>query len=270
MQLGAVGGADAGQALALEDAGEDLASRPQLGARLRAQGGGEGAGQGAGVDRRLLGRVDAAVGRRGEAGLELAAGAGGEPLGLELERALQLVDAVQLRRLVAVEGYVEGAGPGVPGRLAAGGLELGDELGVEPRRGEGQLQQLRLAEGELADRRQHPGGDVGRPRRRFGPLQDEDPRPALGGPPGAGEADHSATYEYRVETSPIGHSHCLRRHYPDQVQTVGGLDATLSALSGSRYPKATPLPRCGRDRAPERGVSEESRHMWRGNSDTPS
>jgi hypothetical protein len=27
---------------------------------------------------------------------------------------------------------------------------------------------------------------------------------------------------------------CLRRHYPDQVQTVGGLVATLSASLGSR------------------------------------
>ena len=39
-------------------------------------------------------------------------------------------------------------------------------------------------------------------------------------------------------------SHCLRRHYPDQVQTVGGLDATLSALADSRYSSdATPYRR---------------------------
>ena len=44
-----------------------------------------------------------------QARLELAAAARRQPLGLEPERALQVVDAAQLRRLVAVEGDVEGA-----------------------------------------------------------------------------------------------------------------------------------------------------------------
>ena len=44
-----------------------------------------------------------------QARLQLAAAARRQPLRLEPQRALQVVDAAQLRRLVAVEGDVEGA-----------------------------------------------------------------------------------------------------------------------------------------------------------------
>ena len=111
------------------------------------------------------------------------------------------MDAAQLRRLVAVEGDVQRALAQVPGRAAGLGLELGDEAGVQPRRLQRQRQQLRLAEGQLADRRQHPGGDVGRPRRRPRALQHRDLRAAPRRAPGASQADHSTAYEYRVETS---------------------------------------------------------------------
>ena len=46
-------------------------------------------------------------------------------------------------------------------------------------------------------------------------------------------ADRPAAHDNHIETL-LAQSLCLRRHYPDQVHTVGGLDATLSALSGSR------------------------------------
>ena len=74
-------------------------------------------------------------------------------------------------------------------------------------------------------------------------------RPALGGAPGAGEADRAgADDDQRPRLRGLA-SACasrspgaarrppsLRRHYPDQVQTVGGRVAALSALgSGSRY-----------------------------------
>ena len=87
------------------------------------------------VDRRLAGRVDAAVEGRGEARLELAAAARRQPLGLEAERALQVVDAAQLGGLVAVEGDVERAAALVPGARRRRRLELGDEPGrARPRR----------------------------------------------------------------------------------------------------------------------------------------
>ena len=66
-------------------------------------------GQRPGVDRALARRVHAAGERRGQARLELAAAARRQPLGGEAERALQVVDAAQLRRLVAVERDVQGA-----------------------------------------------------------------------------------------------------------------------------------------------------------------
>ena len=76
------------------------------------------------------------------------------------------MDAAQLLGLVAVERDVQGAADLIAGRHPARLLELGDEARVELGGDEGQLEQVGLAEGELADRRQHPGGDPGRPGRR--------------------------------------------------------------------------------------------------------
>ena len=115
-----------------------------------------------------------------QAGLQLAAAARRQPLGAEAERALQVVDAAQLRRLVAVEGDVQGAVARVAGAHPARRLQLGDEVRVELGRGERHPQQLGLAEGELADRRQHPGGDPGRAGRRLGALEHDDPGAAPG------------------------------------------------------------------------------------------
>jgi len=99
-----------------------------------------------------------------------------------------------------------------------------------------QLEQLRLAEGELADRGQHPGGYARRPGGWAGALDHGNTESAARRPPGAGEADDAASDDHRVITPIRGtaaHT-CLRRHYPDQVQTVGGLDAALSASAPKR------------------------------------
>ena len=60
--------------------------------------------------------------------------------------------------------------------------------------------------------------------------------------PGAGEADDPAADDDRVVTALLSLTLCLRRHYPDQVQTVGGLDShPLSPwLTGSRSLRCTP------------------------------
>ena len=144
------------------------------------------------VDRRLVGRVDAAVEGRGQAGLQLAAAARRQPLGAEAERALQVVHAAQLGRLVAVEGDVEGTVADVAAAEPARRLQLGDEVRVDLGGGDRHPQQLGLAEGELADRRQHPGGDAGSAGRRLGAVEHDDFGAVLGKPPGAAEADHSA------------------------------------------------------------------------------
>src|SRR6185436_6559793 len=87
-------------------------------------------GQAAGIDRALTGRVHAAVERRRQAGLQLPAAAWRQPFRAEPERALQLMDAAQLRRLVAVEGDVQGALARVVAAHVARRLELGDERRV--------------------------------------------------------------------------------------------------------------------------------------------
>ncbi len=153
----------------------------------------------------------------------------------------------------------------VAGALAARRLQLGDEPRVALGRGQGHLQQLRLAEGELADRGQHAGGDAGGAGRRLGPVEHRHPGPALRGAPGAAEADHPTANEYRVEIASLGQASCLRRHYPDQVQTVGGLGATLSAVA-SPTPWAPVHRRCYPS---SEGVSEFDRHIWGVSSDTP-
>ena len=70
------------------------------------------------------GRVDAAGHPGGEARLERAALAGGQPARLESEGALQLVKAFQLLGLVSVDGDVNRSRRAISGRPAGGVLEL--------------------------------------------------------------------------------------------------------------------------------------------------
>ena len=90
------------------------------------------------VDLALVARVDARRRpRSAKPGLELAALARAQPLRVEPERALQLVAAAQLLRLVAVERDVERAAAPVADGGARGLLELGGEVRIEraPTRG---------------------------------------------------------------------------------------------------------------------------------------
>ena len=104
--------------------------------------------------------------RRRQARLELAAGGRGEPLGVEAEAALQVVDPAQLGRLVAVERDVQRAGGLVAGRAPARLLELGDEGRVELGGDQGQLEQL--AARRRSARRPGPAS---RPRRGSRPPE---------------------------------------------------------------------------------------------------
>ena len=166
-----------------------------------------------------------------------------------LERALQVVDAAQLRRLVAVEGDVQRAAALVAGALPRRRLQLGDELRIErappPASAPAARARRRSARRPAPASRRRPGS-----RRAGGSPRSStaDPRPALRRAPGAGEADHATADDHHIETALLAQILCLRRHYPDQVQTVGGLDATLSARRGLPYrsdatpPPASPTP----------------------------
>src|ERR1044072_2021887 len=89
------------------------------------------------------------------------------------------------------EALVTGRHPGLR-------LELGDETGVDLGGGEGQLQQLGLAEAELADRRQHPGRDAGRSGRRLGSGGGPGWRARLRQAPSSGESDDPTSDDDRV------------------------------------------------------------------------
>jgi hypothetical protein len=168
--------------------------------------------------------------------------------------------AAQLRCLVAVEGDVQGAAAPVAGVDGGGSLELGDERRIAAGGLDGELDQSLLAERQLADGRQHPCGDARRPRRRRGAVDDRHPGAADCGAPGAALAHQARADDDRVvallslcsrHLSVAAAHGSLRRHYPDQVQTVGGAVAALSAR-GLRAPvhlDATP-PRAPEAHAP--------------------
>ena len=83
-------------------------------------------------------------------------------------------------------------------------LQLGDELRVQLRGGQRHLQQL--AARRRSARRPGPASRRRRGWRRPAarPARARHARPALGSAPGAGEADHPAANEYRVETALLG------------------------------------------------------------------
>ena len=148
---------------------------------------------------------------------------------------MKVVAATELGGLVAVERHVEGTDAAVAGGLAAFVGELGREVVPEPHRVQPELQQRLLAPRSLADGGQHPGGDSRRARgKSVGSLQDAHREPALGGAPGTGEADDAAAGNQHFVSFCHLRPPSLHRHYPDQVPTVGGAVAALSALVGSR------------------------------------
>ncbi len=183
------------------------------------------------IDDGLVGRMHAAVERRRQAGLELTATARRQPLGGEPKRALQVVDAAQLRCLVAVEGDVERTLASVARALPAGRLELGDESRVALGGRDGHAQQLGLAEGELPDRRQHAGGNAGGTGRRLGALEHGDPGATLRGAPGATEADRSASdYNDVIAAASLA-----------QIRASAGITRIRSRRSVASLPPSQPL-----------------------------
>jgi hypothetical protein len=195
------------------------------------------------IDAGLPGDVSPAANRGRQTRLQPSALPPGQPLRIETELAVELVPASQLLGLVTIQRHVQGTllrEPGVQVRLVP---DLPGERGPAAQRLEVEREEPFLAPGRLADRGEHPGGDAGGTGGRAVALQDAHPRPPLSGPPGAGEADHAGADEDRVISVVAVASHgrllggrcaptSLRRHYPDQVQTVGGASAALSALGG--------------------------------------
>ena len=195
-----------------------------------------------GVDAGLTGNARSASDGGGEPGLELAAGAARQPFRGEPKAPVELVAAPQLLGLVAVQRHVKGTA------IREAHLDPGVLLQLDRRSPASAAVTRRLKPSRRSspqeaspDRRQHAGGDPGRARGRMVALEHADARAAPGGPPGAGQPDHAAADEDRVVSVVClasahrarligrGAPTSLRRHYPDQVQTVGGASAALSA-----------------------------------------
>src|SRR6185503_4080577 len=99
------------------------------------------------------------------------------------------------------------------------------------------------------------GRDAGGSGRRLVTLEDADARSIASSTPGTGEPDHAGADDDRVEpalrcvvhSAALPGGRCaptsLRRHYPDQVQTVGG--ASSRPLSPWWAPVAQPSYCCG-------------------------
>ena len=181
-----------------------------------------------------------------EPGLELAALARPEPLAVEPERALQLVAPAQLLGLVAVERDVQRAAAPV----ADGGARVRPRArrrSPDTGRAEARLSSSSASSPQDASpsRRQHPGGDAGRARSRASrasitatrsprwAARHAHARPITPAPDHQG-VEASSRLVPSAPFSLCGRcaSPSLRRHYPDQVQTVGGTSRPLSPSLG--------------------------------------
>ena len=185
-------------------------------ALARCQGGEHGTRVGGGV---AVGEHAAGDPRR-EARLEVAAAAGRQPLGVEAERRVELVQAPQRLGVVAVGGHHERAALAKAGGQAAALLELGRERGPALAREQVHLQPGLLAEVRLGHRREHSRGHVrGAGARLAGAIDHEHGQAAPAGAPGASEADQAgADHDGVVACVPRQFNHSLRRHYPGQVR----------------------------------------------------
>jgi hypothetical protein len=137
-------------------------------------------------------RQDPAGDARGEARLELAAAPGRQPLRLELEGDLQLVQTAELLDVVAVGGDDERAALAIAGGQAGPLLELGRERRPALAPGQVEAELGLLAEVGLRDGRQHAGGDARGAGARGGrAVDDEHGQAAPARAPSAREADQS-------------------------------------------------------------------------------
>lgn len=155
-------------------------------------GGQQGGREAAGVD--LVVTVDAqpAAYARGEHGLQAAALAAGEPLGLQAAAALQGVQFAQVEAVVGVEGDGEGAAGAVADVQAAARLgEFGGELRIACGGGEAEAEQGFLAVVQFGDGGEHAGCDLGGAAAGCG-VGEYGAQSARGGPPGGDQADDSA------------------------------------------------------------------------------
>ncbi|GAA3067275.1 hypothetical protein GCM10020000_59470 [Streptomyces olivoverticillatus] len=172
---------------------------------------------------------------RREHRLQTAAFAPRQPLRVQAAALLEGVQLPQVLPVVGVEGHGERPAGAVAGVHAAGLLQLGREGRIAPGGGQIEGEQRLLAVVQLRHRGQHPGRDLRRAaaRRRVG---DGRAQPALGRAPGRDQADDTTAddedvAEVRVLVLRV-HGHPappFARHDPDQVRTVGGRPASLSA-----------------------------------------
>ena len=163
------------------------------------------------IDAVILRRLQREAHRRCERRLQLTRGARQQPRGAQSERLAQDELALELACLVAVARDEQRAAAPQPERWRVGlrrtcehdGLfQLGRELGPHLRRAQPQLEHAPpgVAELDLGDRCEHPGGD---PRRAALPdrvaLEDGDGHAALPRAPGDGEADDAAADDYNID-----------------------------------------------------------------------
>ena len=178
----------------LDDLGAcgDLRARPPCGRD-------EGRRQGARIHVRLVRGVHAADAGGREPGLQLATLPRGQPLGRQPERALEVVQAPQLGRLVGIERSEQGAAALVRNAEPARLLELRGERRPTFGRGEVEREQPLLAKASLCDRGEHAGGRERRAAAGLVAFEQADSQAAPRSPPGAGEADHAPAGDGDVE-----------------------------------------------------------------------
>ena len=171
----------------------------------------------------VLRREDRAGDPRREPGLQRARRARREPLGLEPEAALEVVQPAQLLGVVAVGRHHQRAGaPRSPWACRVRSSSSAAKPGHSSRPSRFSAQQLLLAEVRLGHRREHARGhaDGARARTRRARRTAPSARPARPATrtPGRRCPRRPRRGRRRFASALLDCSlHCLRRHYPDQV-----------------------------------------------------
>lgn len=177
---------------------------------------------------------EAAPDARGQHRLQAAALTAAQPDRLQARTLLESVQFAQMRPVVGVQRDGERAAGAEAGVPAARLLQLGHERGIAGGGGEVEPEQHLLAVVQFGDGGQHARRDLSGAAARFG-VGDRDAQPPLGGPPRRDQADDSAPDHEDVGSGgvPRDAHECpappFSRHDPEQVRTVGGRPASLSA-----------------------------------------
>ena len=185
-----------------------------------------------GIDGVVVGKVQRAAQRRRERGLEPARGAGQQRLDVQPEALAQVALALERLGLVAIAGEHQRAARAVADVDAAGLGELRGEGGPAPRAAQPELEQR-------AARRRRPRPPARACPRRRARSRRRARRARAGAPTGRarGRARRRRGRRCRRRRSLRRSCRCLsgcrvlslRRHDPDQLLTVGGRGAALSA-----------------------------------------